>query len=231
MNDRRLALILGGFVVVGLVLLAFGEDAEARVAGAISVLFFGGGGLAVFGLPLLERRGPAAPRIVEVGGEPAIVFGLSRGRQWLVLVAALLVTTACVVIALAGGTVIGIVGAVVFGAFTLLAVRGLLTPRGLALSPAGITALGYGQGRVAWDDVERVGVLREGPLQLVGIDAARVQRGAFGRWNRRFSSTDLAVPADDAEAVVAALITYLEQPERRLALGTEQELARLSGRA
>ena len=218
MDAKALPWVCGGFTVAGLLLLAFGDDAEGRVAGAVSALFFGGGYLAVFALTR-PRGGSPAPRTVMVGDEHGLVFPLGRGRQVALLVASLAVTAASIVLAATSAVVVGVLGAIVFGGFTLLAARGLARPRGLALTPTRIVALGFGQGEVAWDDVRTVGTLRQGPVQLIGIKAVNVRRGAFGRFNRRFLPADIAVPAEDVEALVRTVVTYLEQPERRPELG------------
>ena len=182
------------------------------------MLFFGGGYLAVFALtrPHHDRL---EPRTVMVGDERGLVFPLARGRQIALLLASLAMTAASIVLATTSAVVIGVIGAIVFGCFTLLAARGLARPRGLALTPTRIVALGFGQGEVAWDDVRAVGTLQQGPVQLIGIEAVNVRRGAFGRFNRRFLPTDIAVPATDADALVRTVVAYLDQPERRAELG------------
>ena len=62
MDAKALPWVCGGFTVVGLLLLAFGEDADGRWAGAVSVLFFGGGYLAVFALTRPRQRSPGRGR-------------------------------------------------------------------------------------------------------------------------------------------------------------------------
>ena len=57
-------------------------------------------------------------------------------------------------------------------------------------------------------------------MQLIGIEAVNVRRGAFGRFNRRFLPTDIARPRGPTPTRwCARVVTYLEQPERRPELG------------
>jgi hypothetical protein len=223
MHDRKKLLAGSGFfVVAGLLCLLFGQDGETRLVGLLCVLFFGGCALVPLVLMRPPRRGLASPLPIDVDAERGLLFALGRTRQVVVLIAAVAIVAACVVIALSGAVVLGVVCAVTFAVCAVVpAVRGLLRPRGLALTPTRIVTVGFGQGEVAWEDVEAVGTLQQGAVLLVGIEAANVRRrNAFGRFNRRFLPTDIAVPADDPEALVRAVVAYLEHPERR------QELAR-----
>jgi hypothetical protein len=203
------------WTVFGLLLVIFGPDREARLVGLVSVLFVGGAGLTIE-LMRPSARGLASPRHVEVGHERGRLFALGRARQAAMLFGQLAVVAGCGVLALLGHF-IGVIAAVVFGAFAVIpTARGLLRPRGLALTPTRIVTVGFGQGEVAWDDVEAVGTVQQGPALLLGIEATDVRGlSAFGRLTRRWLPTDIAVPADDTEALVRTLVEFLDQPERR----------------
>lgn len=203
------------FVVLGLLFLVVGPDRQTHLVGLLCVLFFGGCGLALE-LMRPSPRGLASPRPVEIGSERGRLFALGRARQAAMLFAQLTIIAGCAVVVLLG-QLIGVIVAVVFGAFAVVPpVRGLLRPRGLALTPTRIVTLGFGQGEVAWDDVEAVGTVQQGPALLLGIDATDVRGlSAFASLHRRFLPADIAVPADDAEALMRTLVIYLEQPERR----------------
>ena len=121
-----------------------------------------------------------------VGGERGLVFPLGRGRQVALLLASLAVTAASIVLAATSASSSACSARSCSGASRCSRPCGLARPRGLALTPTRIVALGFGQGEVAWDDVRAVGTLQQGPVQLIGIEAVNVRRGAFGRFNRRF---------------------------------------------
>jgi hypothetical protein len=203
------------FVGLGVVFLVLGPDREARLVGLMSVLLGGGCGLAIE-LMRPSPRGLASPRTVEIGSERGRLFALGRARQAATLLAQLAIIAGCAVLVLLG-QLIGVIAAVVFGAFAAIpTARGLLRPRGLALTPTRIVTVGFGQGEVAWDDVAAVTTLRQGPMLLLGIEADEVRgRSALVRLSRRFLPADIAVPADDAEALMHTLVVYLERPERR----------------
>ena len=68
---------------------------------------------------------------------------------------------------------------------------------------------------VAWDEIAGVGVFAQGPNRFFGIkavDPSRIPRGPLSRLNRRFVPADLVLPADDPDALVRTVVTYLEQP-------------------
>ena len=123
-----------------------------------------------------------------VGDERGLVFPLGRGRQ---------IAAACVAsLGLDGGVdrcspptsavVIGVLGAVVFGVLHAARAPAGWRARGAGADPdADRRPWASARARCAWDDVRAVGTLRQGPVQLIGIKAVNVRRGAFGRFNRR----------------------------------------------
>ena len=56
---------------------------------------------------------------------------------------------------------------------------------------------------------------RRPPAASSAVDPSRIPRGPLSRLNRRFVPADLVLPADDPDALVRTVVTYLEQPERR----------------
>jgi hypothetical protein len=235
---KRNALPLAGcgmFVAVGLPMLVFGQG-ETRLIGAMSVLFFGCGGLALL-LPLVNRRGGGAVRIVDVGAERGFLFGLGRAKRIVVIIAAAGMTAASALLIGFGYAIVGALGVITFGAFMLYAALTLGRPHGLALTPTRVVVRGASGGELPWDAVAGVGFVEHARARYIGIDATdrALLRRTGPRWlarvNRKLVPVDLLVPADHLAAApehaLRALIAYLEDPQRRRAIGTEAELARL----
>ena len=170
MKRHALRLIgCGVFVALGVPMIVFGTG-ETRLIGAMSVLFFGGGGLALL-LPLLSRGGGAAVRIVDVGAERGFLFGLGRAKRVVVIVAAAGVTAASGLLIAYGYMIVGAAGAVVFGAFMLYAVLTMGREHGLAMTPTRVVVPGAGGGELAWDAVAGVGFVEHARALYIGIDA------------------------------------------------------------
>lgn len=217
MPDRKALIICAAFTVIGVVLLF---DADSRLVGLMSILIFGVGGLAL-AAPVLTR-GAAAPRAAELGSERGVLFPVGRTKQLLAFVACLGFVAGCALIIATGAVVIGLLGVVTFGTFALLALSGLFRARGLVLTPTRVAVLGLGRAEVPWDEIAGVGVFAQGPNRFFGIEAvdpSRIARGPLSRLNRRFVPADLVLPADDPEALVRTVVTYLDEPERRAELG------------
>jgi hypothetical protein len=235
MKGRRLPFaICLAFAAVGLAMIVFG-DAPTRVAGASSLLFFGGGSLAL-AMPLLTRRGEGAVRLTEVGIERGFLFPLSRAKQLLVVIAAFGMAAAGVLIALAGGVIAGLLCAIVFGTFALVGVSRLFGERGIAITPTRVVVTANSRAEVAWEDVAYFGILRQSRSRMLGVkvsDPQRIERrnGPLARFNRTLVPVDIVIAADqlaaDPEVVLQALVAYLDVPERRRHIGTPDELARV----
>ena len=119
----------------------------------------------------------------------------------------------------------------------LYAVLTMGREHGLAMTPTRVVVPGAGGGELAWDAVAGVGFVEHARALYIGIDATdeTLVRRTGPRWlarvNRGLVPVDLLVPADHLAATpehaLATLTAYLEDPERRRAIGTEAELARL----
>ena len=222
-----------GFALVGLVLVVSG----AYAGGAICVLFFGVGGLAL-ATPVFTRHDKSTVRIAEIGHEQGFLFPFSRAKQSVTLVATLGMAAAGVVIALSGGVIIGVLCAVVFGGFGALGAKSLAGVRGLGITPTRVVVMAAtGGGELDWDDVADAALVRMSRNRMLSINATapeHVRRAGSDRLaglNRRLGAGDLVLPADqlagEPEQAVRALARYFDQPEARAEIGTPQELARL----
>src|SRR3954470_10362843 len=148
MRRAGIALICLAFTVTGIVLIADGETP----AGAMCVLFFGVGGL-VLALPLLTRRDRSTARTIQLGSERALLFPLGTAKQLVAALASAGLAAASVLL-LAAGNPIGVLGVVLFGPIAVVFVAGIRRPRGLALTPTRLVALGFGRVEIPWDAVE-----------------------------------------------------------------------------
>ncbi|WP_028062870.1 hypothetical protein [Solirubrobacter soli] len=239
MSGRRLPFALCiGFALLGAVLLIAGPDSDTRVVGAISILFFGVGGLAL-ALPLLSREGAAAVKIVDVGSERGFLLPVARAKQLVLVAAAGGMTAAGVLIALSASLIVGLVCAITFGAFLAIGLVQLGGARGLALTPTRVRLLGWGDAELDWDAVEGAGVITLSRSRILGISATDPRRVRRRGWrvvsaiNRRLAIADLVLPADqlagDAERAADLVNTYLRDPFRRARIGEPDELRRVSG--
>jgi hypothetical protein len=229
--------ICAAFAVAGAV-LAIAGDAEARIAGVIAMLFFGVGGLALT-LPLIDRHGRAAVRIVDLEGERAFLLPVARAKQLILLAAAGGLTAAGVLIAIAGSLVIGLLCAVAFGAFLVIGIAQVGGSRGLALTPTRVRLLGWGDAELDWDAVEGASVFSMSRSRILGISATdprHVRRQGWrlvARVNRGLGTADLVLPADqlagDPERAADLVNTYRLDPSRRARIGQPAELQRVTG--
>jgi hypothetical protein len=224
--------LCGFFALIGVGILLFGGS-EGRALGAMEVLFFGVGGLAL-AAPLLSRGDGV--ELAEVGSEQGFLVPVSRVKQLVFALASAGMTAASVLIALAGTYWIGVPATLVFGFFTVLLFAGLRRRQGLAMTPTRVVVDFNGHAELAWEDVAEVVLRQQFRSRFVGIRATapnRVQRsgGRFQRLNRNLGTADLIVPADalagDAEETVRILGHYLKQPRARREIGTADELARM----
>jgi hypothetical protein len=241
-----LAAIGAGFTLIGLLLIVVGPDAENRLLGLTCVLFFGLGGLAHFGGPLLTRRGPGTVRAEHVttsaGLEAAFVFPTPASKRLTMLLAAGGMAAASVILIPLGAGWIGILGTVVFGGCFLLMLLTMRRAQQLVLTPTRVLAdAGAGTVEVPWEAVGDVR-LYELPagrttVDMLGVDATDpgavvwTRGGWLGRVNQRFTPYDLTVGADtfagSGEEVVEAIRRYRDDPEQRRYIGSQEELARL----
>jgi hypothetical protein len=186
------------FVVLGIGALIAGETA----LGVLTLAVFGGGSV-VFLTPLLTRRGKSAVRIVDIGGEQAFLFPISRAKQSVAIFASLAFTVAGVLMVISGAVAIGILCGGVFGAFALIGLWGLRKPRGLALTPT----------RVIVD------------FNGVGRDRGRRDRQLHGAPSLSRDSRHLARARRAPRRMREAVLRYRDDPGRRRVIGTAQELA------
>jgi hypothetical protein len=240
------AAIFATFTLLGLLLLVVGPDAEVRLTGLVSILFFGLGGLAYLGGPLLSRRGPGTVRAERVstsaGLEPAFVFPTPAAKRWTMTVAAGGMAAAGVLMIFLGAGWIGWLAALVFGFFFLFTLWTARRPQRLVLTPTRIMAdAGAGTVELPWDAV-RDAVIFAMPagrttVDMLGVtatdpEAAVWTRGALlGRLNRNVTAYDLVVGADTfagtGEDVVEAIRRYRDDPDSRRRIGVEEELGHL----
>src|SRR3954447_6719794 len=99
--------------------------------GAMLVLFFGAGGLAL-ALPLLTRHGEEAVHVADVGFERGFLFPYSRAKQGLSLVALVGMTAGSALLAVVGAVLIGVLCAALFGTVAVLSLVRLRRREGLA---------------------------------------------------------------------------------------------------
>jgi hypothetical protein len=186
------------FVVVGALMATLGHGSE-RHAGIYCVLFFGAGVIVL--LPLRRVAGDAAIKLRTIGGEPAFEVSLPSGRTIRLAIGALCITVACVGMAIEPHTlessrwgpgsirVVGIVGALWFGAATVRHVvkrraDQLLLTRDRVTAAVGISTLS-----ARWDDIA---VIQEfdwkvgrfgAKVTLLGFDVPRdrVERSALAQ--------------------------------------------------
>src|SRR3954453_22451783 len=107
MHGRRLPLVLSaGFGLLGLAMVILG-DAETRLIGLTTLLFFGIGGLGL-AAPLLTHRREGTVRLTDVGFERGFLFPISRLKQGVATLAALGMASAGVLLAVSGSLLIGV---------------------------------------------------------------------------------------------------------------------------
>ena len=224
-----------GFALLGVVLIIIGP-ADARVLGAILVLFFGVGSLAL-GSPLATRRGAGTVEIADIGTERGFLLPVARRK-------AVMTIAACGGIALAAllfwamvpaAWWIGIPGLALFGGLAAWRVALLPSRQGLAFTPSRVKLLGWGDPELDWDDITTAFLFEQSRNVMLGIRATepgRVRRrrpnGLLVRWNRKFTGSDIAVPtgelAGSPQHALEMLLAYKREPARRGRLGTQDEL-------
>jgi hypothetical protein len=204
------------FVAGGVAMIVAGE----WLIGLMSVLFFGGCGLA-FALPLLTRRGPGTRRTIDLGGERALLFPLSRAKQAVCAVAAAGMGAAGVLMVIAGAYIGGI-AALFFLPVSVLLVLGLGRPAGLALTPTRVVHLGYGRVEIPWEAVGAVFITRMSSARMLAVaatDPGAVHMGRFARFNRKLTPAEITVAADQlagpAEEAVAEVERWRDDPRAR----------------
>lgn len=234
-------------VLFGVVALVVGPDGDTRLFGVACVLFFGPGMAAYLGPPLLTRHGPLTVQReymqTSAGQEAAFVFPIPAAKRKAQLLAAAGLTggTAAFAIA-AGGGVVLIAVAVLFGLVLLIAVAGRGRAHRLALTPTRVLSDAVGSTtEIPWEAVDRVELFEmpsgQTTLDMLGVmasdrDVVLQTRGKLlGRISRRLSRYDLITSADtfagEGEDVLHAIRRYRDDPERRRRIGDDGELTAL----
>ena len=248
MQRLLLTAIMVAFTVLGLFLLLASADAEGRAGGAALALFFGVGGSAYIGLPLLTRRsGPGTilrGRARTSGGdEPAFLFPVPRAKRILGVIAAAGLAAGSALMGLAGAVVVGVIGGVFFTGLLVAMLMTLRRPRHLGLTPTRVqVAVAAMVQDVPWEalrgaEVYEQPAARGTTITTVGIsadpDAVTTTGGArwLARLNRGFTPYAMTIGAHDlagsADVTVRVLEDYRRDPARRAAIGTPEEHARL----
>jgi hypothetical protein len=216
MRRVGIPLICLAFTAGGIVLIAGGET----VLGAMCVLFFGVGGL-VLALPLLTRRDRSTARTIELDAERALLFPLGTAKQLVAALASAGLAAASVLLVVVGNP-LGIVGAVFFGPVAVLLLTGIGRPRGLALTPTRLVALGLGRVEIPWDAVEWAAVMRMSRTRVIAVkatDPGQVRRGWFQRLNGRLTPAEITLAADQLagppEEAVAEILRWRDDPAAR----------------
>ena len=220
-----------GFTAIGVAILVF--DPEERALGWMAVLFFGGC-LLVLSTPLLSRSGNRV-RIVSDGVESGFLFPLARAKQVVLVVACAGIAVAGVFITLSGSPVIGLACTIFMGGVGVFAFMRLIKGgRGLLLTPTRVAVIFKGRQELTWDAIAMVALYGDASARVLGItavDPSQIPRGALAQLNRAFEPADIVMPAEqlvgDPEHALQTLTMYLEHPDRRAAIGTEAELARV----
>ena len=220
-----------GFTAIGVAILVF--DPEERALGWMAVLFFGGC-LLVLSTPLLSRSGNRV-RIVSDGVESGFLFPLARAKQVVLVVACAGIAVAGVFITLSDSPVIGLACTIFMGGVGVFAFMRLIKGgRGLLLTPTRVAVIVKGRQELTWDAIAMVALYGDASARVLGItavDPGRIPRGALAQLNRAFEPADIVMPAEqlvgDPEHALQTLTMYLEHPDRRAAIGTEAELARV----
>jgi hypothetical protein len=208
------------FTALGGVLIAGGEP----VAGGTCVLFFGVGGLALVPAARRRRR-PRPARSIVFDGEPALLFPLGRGRQALAGLGAAGLAAASVLLMVAG-LLIGVVGVAFFGPVAVLLLTRLNRPHGLVLTPTRVVQVTLYRVEIPWDAVDGAALVSIASTEVLAVqarDRTRVRSGWFARFNRRFASAEIMIPAvqmaGPPEEALDTLRLCLDDPAARARLG------------
>ena len=241
-----LAALTGLFTLFGLLIIAVGPTAENRLVGLMCVLFFGVGGFAYLGGPLLTRSGPGTVRRerfrTSAGLEPAFVFPTPRSKQLATTVGAGGMAGGSVLLAVIETGWVVIACAAIFGLFFVFMLLSLRRGQKLVLTPTRVVVDAVaGTVELPWEAVVDVEVFEmpagRATVDMLGIAASDPEAavwtrgGVLGRLGSNRTGYDLVVGADtfagEGEDVVAAIRAYRDDPERRRHIGSEEELARL----
>lgn len=234
------------FTLLGIVMVAVGPGADTRLTGLMCILFFGLGGLAYLGGPLLTRSGPGTvlrERVqTSAGSEAAFVFPTPRRKRIVVTIGMFGFTAGGALIALAGGGWIGILCAGFFGLLFLLGLFSLRRPQRLVLTPTRLLVCTAAMAvELPWEKVGDVDIYEQSAgrtsVDMLGVaakdpdDAVWTRGRRLGRLGRHFSPYALIVGADtfagEAEGVVEAIKRYKRDARARRSIGGEAEHARL----
>lgn len=236
MQGRRFPFaICVGFALLGVVLIIIGP-ADARVLGAILVLFFGVGSLALAS-PLATRGGAGTMKIADVGTEHAFLLPIARRKAMMAIAACGGIAGASLLFwaMVPAAWWIGIGGLAFFGGLAVWRVALLPRRQGLALTPTRVKLLGWGDPEIDWEDISSAFLFEQSRDVMLGIgamDPARVRRqrpkGLLTRLNRTFTGSDIVVPAGQLagspQHALEMILTYQRNPARRARLGSADEL-------
>jgi hypothetical protein len=244
-----LAIVFIFFSVFGAAQLLFGQGTD-RIWGAISLLFFGAGGIAVYA-PKGKKTGGAVASTVVHGGQvlPALVFELDPRRHRIRTVASLAFgMSGGIMAAFAGemgeaGTryspawlrIVGIMLLVFAGGAGLMGLRSWGSISRLALLRDGLLSdVASTSTFVPWDAIASVGVFSMHGNEMLCMQVNDRRRIEAGRVTKALvpvsawlSPADLSHQLDafiaEPEVVVATVLRYFEHPEERDRLGSGEE--------
>jgi hypothetical protein len=250
MRPRDIGLALGGVVfgLFSLLLIAGGHGAE-RMAGVATLLF----SAAVLIVPLSGRiaaRTGAPPRLDRIDGEPALVIPGSQAKMRLMRLGALLFGCAALTMALwpdgfasttrssSSVQLVGIVGAVVFGAMALLGTVFARGPARIELLPSGLRwRIGARPCRAEWDAITAVWPFQIDNTWFLGVnarpDGLHVPKGQrrLARANRSIAHADASISLEpfpiEPERLADVVGAYARDATRRRELGTDTSLRAL----
>lgn len=230
------------FVLVGLVLVVVGPDADNRLTGLACLLFFGLGGVGYLSDELPWRR--EGIRCGEVrtsaGPEAAFLFPSGTSRQWRTILGVGGLAAGSALMIPLGRVTLGAVCAGFFGLGFLVLLALGRKPR-LVLTPARILAkVGRARVELPWEALGAVEyeemLTGDSTTAMFGITARDGGAAVWthGRAYRRMvrkAGYDLMALAEGTGAspdvLAAAILRYRDEPERRHRIGSEEEHARL----
>jgi hypothetical protein len=227
-----------GLFAFGVFLLGGTWAARADGAPLLVQLGTGGFGVACVVLATVPRQRRGAREGVERAGD-ALIFRGGRLRAMAQAVGGLAFTLTCAMLLLGpvGAKLIGGVGALFFGACSVLAARQAVQGSYVALTPAGLGWSGAaGRFYVPWEAIEAIRRTSTNGVQELAIrlrDPAALEGSgivtALAGFSRRFLGAEVALPLSqlsaDPDVVEDAVQRMLAgQPFAALSKSSEQEL-------
>lgn len=247
LNLKTLALgaIYAVFSAAGLLLLAFGEDAEQRAVGVAALLFFGGGGATVFLLRrrTARRREPLRLGTIRTRGGRAPAFIAAGDARVVTIAGAGLVSMGVGSLVLATYSDEPVMMLIIGGAFTAFGVFAVVRAAraaSVALTREGLVmSTGTGRTFVAWSNIAGLAPFEMYDQPSLGIalhDPSAVGVGPILRGlmvvERQIVGSDLTLGLNAyrtaPEHLAGAIVRYLESPELRPRIGRQDELDALT---